>query len=1069
MKVINRRICRLAAVFMMAAYAAVPDAFGQPERKDTVYLVSNAHFDTQWSWDVRTSIDKYLRNTLYQNFYLLDNYPDYVFNFEGGVKYAWMKEYYPETFEKVRDYVKSGRWHISGASWDATDTNIPYPESFFRNILLGQTFYKNEFGVKSTDIFLPDCFGFGYTLPTIAAHCGLIGFSTQKLRWRNNPFFGESRIPFLYGLWKGVDGSGIMAAMDGRGYTKKFEDGDASMDPELLEMAKESLDGKVFRYFGTGDRGGSATIPTLESIEEAINAGKGPVCVRMVPSDALFKAYYPFSSHPELPVYDGELLMDVHGTGCYTSQAAMKHYNRANELLADAAERAAVIADWLGCSPYPADKFDEAWKRFVWHQFHDDLTGTSLPEAYKYSWNDELLSQTQFAGILSYSSGKIAELMDTDVPGSPLVVFNPLAYSRTDLVHAYVEAGKRPSSAVVTAPDGKRTKAQILSFADGKAEIVFAASVPSMSYSVYDVRLSNSAEGKSKVLKCGENWIENSIYKVTLDANGDIESIIDKRYGKELVAGGRSIRLAVIEGNESFRWPAWEIQKENLERPSSPVDRNVKISLVGNGPATVSLKVEKEYGKSRFVQYITLSDGAADDRIDIRSDIDWGQENAILKAEFPLGVSNDEATYDLGLGVIRRGNNIPQAYEVPAQQWADITDADGSYGVSIVSDYKKGWDKPADNILRLTLLHSPGVKDRYVYARTQDFGHHTMSYSIIGHKGGWVESDIPRRADGKNNRLYAFNSSRHRGALGRSFSMMKPVAPGVDVKAFKKAEDGKSYIIRLYETYGHAGTRTAVEFGTSVSSACEVNGIEEYKGSAEYSGNRLAVDISAFAPKTYSVSLEPSGLVLRPSESKSVELPYNAAGYTNDNFRNLANIDGKGNSYSYDLLPEVLTDAGTEFRFGKLGYDNVVKCKGDTLRFDTENGKFKMLSLLVASMDGDKENVAVSVGRNRYEFGVPYYSGFYGQWGWLTETGEGYMKSAPVAYIGTHRHNNTAGNESYVYTYMFRIDIPLENGADYAVLPDDDKIVVFSASLSEDRPGVFTPADEFRAVPAESL
>ena len=52
---------------------------------------------------------------------------------------------------------------------------------------------------------------------------------------------------------------------------------------------------------------------------------------------------------------------------------------------------------------------------------------------------------------------------------------------------------------------------------------------------------------------------------------------------------------------------------------------------------------------------------------------------------------------------------------------------------------------------------------------------------------------------------------------------------------------------------------------------------------------------------------------------------------------------------------------------------------------------------------------------------------------------------------------------------MFRIDIPLENGADYAVLPDDDKIVVFSASLSEDRPGVFTPADEFRAVPAESL
>ncbi|MGM9737864.1 MAG: alpha-mannosidase [Candidatus Cryptobacteroides sp.] len=1062
---IVRKTYLLAVALLTAAIVASPDASGQQTKKDTVYLVSNAHFDTQWSWDVRTSIDKYLRNTLTQNFYLLDNYPDYVFNFEGGVKYAWMKEYYPLEFEKVKDYVKSGRWHISGASWDATDPNIPYPESFFRNILLGQNFYKKEFGVKSTDIFLPDCFGFGYTLPSIAAHCGLIGFSTQKLRWRNNPFYGDAKIPFLYGMWKGVDGSGIMAAMDGRGYTKKFENGDASLDPELIEMAKECTDGKVFRYFGTGDRGGSATIPTLESIEEAINAGKGPVIVKMVTSDALFKTYYPYSSHPELPVYDGELLMDVHGTGCYTSQAAMKHYNRANEILADAAERAAVIADWTGCCEYPSAQFDEAWKRFVWHQFHDDLTGTSLPEAYKYSWNDELLSQTQFARILSYASGKIAERMNTYVSGSPVVVFNSLAYSRTDMVHAYLDADKRPSSVTVIAPDGKKVKSQLLSYSGGKAEIVFAATVPSMSYSVYDVRLSNSAQGKSKVLKAGGNWIENSVYKVTLNADGDIESIIDKRYGKELVEKGRSVRLAVIEGNESFRWPAWEIQKENVERPAAPVDRNVRISVVENGPAVVSLKVEREYGKSRFVQYISLTDGAADDRIDIRTDIDWGQENSILKAEFPLAVSNEEATYDLGLGVIRRGNNTPQAYEVPAQQWADLTDRDGGYGVSIISDYKKGWDKPADNMLRLTLLHSPGVKDRYVYARTQDFGHHTMSYSIIGHKGDWTEAGIPRKADGKNNRLYAFNSGRHKGEFGKTFSMMESLAPGVDVKAFKKAEDGSSYIVRLYETLGQPEENAAVEFRVPVVNAKEVNGIEEYKGKADYSGNKLISDITPYAPRTYSVELAPCGSGIRSSGSKSIKLPYNAAGYTNDDFRNLANIDGKGNSYSYDLLPEVLTDAGTEFRFGKLGYDNVVKCKGDTLSFDTENGKYRMLSLLVASMDKDRDNVAISVGQNRYEFGVPYYSGFYGQWGWLTETGEGYLKSAPVAYIGTHRHNNNTGNESYIYTYMYRIDIPLEKGADSAVLPEDDKIVVFSASLSENIPGEFTPADEFRAVP----
>ncbi len=168
--------------------------------------------DTQWNWDVQTTIDEYLKHTLVRNFYLFQHYPNYVFNFEGGVKYNWIKEYYPLEYELVKKYIKEGRWHISGSSWDANDTNVPSPESFFRNILLGQQFYKQEFGVKSTDIFLPDCFGFSYTLPTIAAHCGLIGFSTQKLQWRHHNMHGKSKMPFNIGLWQGVDGSRIMAA-----------------------------------------------------------------------------------------------------------------------------------------------------------------------------------------------------------------------------------------------------------------------------------------------------------------------------------------------------------------------------------------------------------------------------------------------------------------------------------------------------------------------------------------------------------------------------------------------------------------------------------------------------------------------------------------------------------------------------------------------------------------------------------------------------------------------------------------------------------------------------------------
>ena len=85
----------------------------------------------------------------------------------------------------------------------------------------------------------------------------------------------------------------------------------------------------------------------------------GDIEVISASSDQLYKDYLPFEDHPELPVYDGELLMDVHGTGCYTSQAAMKFYNRQNEKLGDAAERAAVVANWMG-GTYPALALTEA-------------------------------------------------------------------------------------------------------------------------------------------------------------------------------------------------------------------------------------------------------------------------------------------------------------------------------------------------------------------------------------------------------------------------------------------------------------------------------------------------------------------------------------------------------------------------------------------------------------------------------------------------------------------------------------------------------------------------------------
>lgn len=594
-RILAKRICLIAGTVLSVVIGGQLSAQTMIAKKAKVYAVADAHLDTQWNWDIQTTIKEYIWNTLNQNLFLLNRYPNYIFNFEGGVKYAWMKEYYPREYELMKAFVKAGRWHVSGASWDATDTLVPSTESFIRNIMLGQEFYRKELGIESSDIFLPDCFGFGWTLPTVASHCGLIGFSSQKLDWRMNPFYGESKHPFTIGLWKGIDGASIMLA-HGYYYGHRWNNEDLSNNKTLLDYSKRTPLNTVYRYYGTGDMGGSPTIASVASVEKGIK-GEGPLEIISATSDQLFKSYQPYDIHPELPVFDGELLMDVHGTGCYTSQAAMKLYNRQNELLGDAAERASVAAALLGTAEYPGKSLTESWQRFIFHQFHDDLTGTSIPRAYEFSWNDELLSLKQFSGILTHAVKSVANNLDTQVKGVPIVFYNASGFETTDIVSIEIEAPHFPKEVTVYDEQGKKVNSQLVSYTDGNVQLLVEATVPAVGYVVYDVRLAGSR--KEMAITEATN-IENSFYKLMLDENGDIVSLFDKKNNKELVKAGKAIRLALFTENESLSWPAWEVLKKTIDRTPISITSNVKMTLCENGELRKTLCVEKSYGGSFF-------------------------------------------------------------------------------------------------------------------------------------------------------------------------------------------------------------------------------------------------------------------------------------------------------------------------------------------------------------------------------------------------------------------------------------------------------------------------------------
>ena len=1026
---------RLISLMTLALTFCTGHTFAQPKTQKA-YLVADAHLDTQWNWDVQTTIRTHIWNTMVQNFRLFEQYPDYIFNFEGGVKYNWMKEYYPLQYEQLKRYVAQGRWHIAGSSWDANEVIISSPESWLRNVLLGQTFYRREFGTEGTDIFLPDCFGFPYIQPTLMAHCGLIGFSSQKLQWRTNAFYeGNKKYPFSVGLWQGIDGSKVMMT-HGFDYGHRWNGDDISNNQQLAREIGESPLKMVYRYYGTGDVGGSPNMPSVLSVQKGIK-GDGPIEIISATSDQIYKDFLPYDKHPELPEFRGELTMDLHGNGCYTSQAAMKLYNRQNEHLGDAAERAAVIAEWAGTLPYPAQRITENWQRVIWHQFHDDLTGTSLPRAYEFSWNDELIGLKTSADILTSSVSGVARLLDTNVGGTPVVIYNNEAFPVKSVAEVEVTG-----NATVTGPDGKKVPSQIIE-KNGKSAVIFEASVPSTGYAVYSVKTSGKAAApKAQALK----QVENSRYKLVVDDNGDISSLYDKKAGKEIVAQGQRIRLVVFDDCSSRSWPAWEIMKATIDK--APVGIPATEVTVESGSFRKTVVVRKKYGETDIVQRIHLYEGALADRIDFENVVDWRSENSLLKAEFPLSVSNPEATYDLGLGSIRRGNNCNTAFEVYSHEWTDLTDRSGSYGVTILNNARYGWDKPNDNTLRHSLIYTPKPGGGYRYQAQQDMGRHVFTYSIIGHEGQLNEPEAVRQAAILNSPLKTFTTQKHKGQLGRQFSFVSSDNDNVIIRAMKRAEVSDEYVVRVYEIGGKSDQNAKLTFASNILSAVQADGSEKTLSNrdASFSGNNLSVSINPYGIRTYKVKLAAKGAVAKP-KTYNVPLEYNRSCFSFNEFRSAANFGG-GFSYAAELLPdEGIAIDGIPFRFGPKDGRNGLSCNGQTVALDADAQKYRHIYLLAASNEEDRQ-ATFTLGQSKQTLSVPYYTGFIGQWGHDGHT-RGFLKDARVAYVGTHRHSAQA-DEPYEFTYMFLLKLDIPQGATSITLPSDEHVVIFAATLSDD-------------------
>jgi len=1113
------------------ATAARPGQVTTPDitRDPTLFVVGYAHLDTEWRWDYPTTIREYIPKTMRENFMLIEKYPHYVFNFSGANRYRIMQEYYPADYEKVKKLVAAGRWFPSGSSMEENDVNSPSAESIIRQILYGKQFFLREFGRTSAEFMLPDCFGFPASLPSILAHAGIKGFSTQKLSasWQpaarvggpDSPEKTPEGIPFNVGIWEGPDGRTVIAALNPGSYSGSVTY-DLSKTPSpppavaggqpraLIDWpGRLALNGQVtglftdYMYYGTGDTGGSPTESSVKLMEAIVTksrtvippqqggraaqgaqapaapppsevlVGDGPVTVVSASAEQMFAAIRPEQT-ARLPRYKGDLELINHSAGSITSQAYLKRWNRMNEVLADDAERASVAAAWLGGRPYPLQRLNDAWTLVMGAQFHDIIPGTSIPKAYEYAWNDEVLAMNQFASVLTSATDAVASAMNTEAAGTPLVVYNPLNIAREDVVEATVAfPGGTPKAVRVVGPDGQDVPAQMTS----AGTVLFLARVPSVGFAVFDVQPAATAPSAS-TLRITESSLENARYRVTLNPYGDVGSIFDKSLNRELLSGPARLE---IKTDNPRNWPAWNMDYEDQMRPARAfVQGPPRVRIVEHGPVRVALEVARETEGSKFVETIRLAAGDAGNRVEFAHAIDWMIRESHLKAVFPLTASNRVATYNWDIGTIERATNDERQFEVASHQWFDLTDRSGAFGVTVLSDAKTASDKPDDSTLRLTLIRTPGTRGGYEDQGSQDLGHHEFMYGLAGHAGTWRTAQTDWQGQRLNQPLLAFESPKHTGALGRSFSLLAVNNARVRVLALKKAEQSGEIIVRIVELDGRPADDVRLTFGAPVVTAREVDGVEMPVGPAAVVKGELVTKLGMYQPRTFAVTLGPAPVKATMPLAVAVPLTFDQAVASPDRSVGAGRFDAAGRSLPAEMLPAEIPFGGIRFVLGSPKTFNAVTPRGQTIALPA--GTFTRLYVLAAA-DGD-QRATLRIGESPVELTVQDWSGYVGQWDnriWRareepvpqragaaapapgtpprTRTVQefaglapGYIKRAPVAWFASHRHATDGTNDPYAYSYLFAYAIEVPAGARTLTLPTNERIRILAITAANE-------------------
>ena len=756
--------------------------------------IGHTHIDVAWLWSLAQSREKAQRSfsTVMR---LMEKYPDYIFQSSQPQLYEFVKESDPVLYEKIKQKAAEGRWEVEGAMWLESDTNLVSGESLIRQILLGKRFMRDEFGVESKLLWLPDVFGYSAALPQILKKSGVPFFFTTKLSWSET-----NKFPYDNFIWRGIDGSEVFAVLS-ESYVRNL---DAAVTKNSWRYhSQKEYTSKTISTFGYGDGGGGPTPEMLEKYDRLKHGLPGLPAVKMQKSlETIEQIHDEFTESAEklrfTPKWSGELYLEMH-RGTYTTIAKNKKHNRQSELLYGDVEAICVADELLNKAPdYPYEMLDENWHILLKNQFHDIIPGSSIKEVYQ-------VSDTEYDKILTDARNEFDKKLSSIAANintvGGVLVYNPNAFTAS----SYVKYG------------------------NGE---IYAENIPA-----YGWKVINPAKAE-KETTAKDGVLENSVFKVTFDEKFNISSIIDKRCGRELVENGKSANVFELYEDYPREYDAWEIT-EYYKLKQWIIDDVSDVEYI-NEDTYSAVKIHRKYANSDFVQTIVLKAGSV--RLDFNTEIDWHESFVLLKTAFPFNIHSEKATYEIACGHIERPTHRNTSwdeakFEVPAHKWADLSEH--GYGVSILNDCKYGYSTE-ENVMKLTFLKAPKYPNPEA-----DMGKHTFTYSLYPHFGDLTDGGTVEQAFLLNNPMTAVNVPAQKGKLSDEYSLVSSSYDGFIVNAIKKPEDKNGVIIRGYEAY-NGKSKVKLDFGFGVKKVYLCDLMENNLSEVETDGRSAEFDVGNF-------------------------------------------------------------------------------------------------------------------------------------------------------------------------------------------------------------------------------